>query len=155
MNDQVAVYLAEHPDATITEVALNLGISVQEARVAMASQRRASLSETTSGGRNARQKRLRSNQPAVEPLTNERLGRVTSEWIASLFRNGIVMDVLGAAEYLGIERGSVEMAVSKGKLSCVRFRNKKLFVRSDLDDYKQHRAPGKASRLGRATVHRV
>lgn len=125
-------YLSSHPDATATELAFGLGISVQQARRHMAGVFRAERAVGSPG-------------PATD-----------AAWLAGLFHDGLVMDVYRAAEYLGIDRGSVEYAVTRKKLSCVQVRGKKLFTRADLDAYSRDRGIGSRSRLvASAVVHEV
>jgi excisionase family DNA binding protein len=66
--------------------------------------------------------------------------------LAKLLRED-VLDLQGAAEYLGLEKNSVEYAVYRGRLTAVQFANKKLFTKSDLRQYKMLRGRGKASQL--------
>jgi excisionase family DNA binding protein len=61
-----------------------------------------------------------------------------------------VLDVEGAARYLGLAKNSVEYAAYRKRIPHVQFGAKKLFTRDDLADYKGHRGRGRDSQL--ATV---
>lgn len=121
-------YLADHPDATVTEVAFRFGISVQKARVLMADVPYPDEEE-----------RPPVVIPAAAPDESD-----DAEWLAELFRSGRVMDIYGAADRLGISHGSVEAAINRGRLSCVQVGAKKLIAKADLDDYDERRKTGRS-----------
>ena len=58
-----------------------------------------------------------------------------------------VFDADDAAEYLGIERGSLEYAAYRKRIPYVQYGSKKLFTRMDLMDYRSKSGRGRESRL--------
>lgn len=58
-----------------------------------------------------------------------------------------VLDVDQAANYLGVQPNSIEVAAHRNRIPFVHLRRVKLFTKADLDDYRERRAPGRASRL--------
>lgn len=85
--------------------------------------------------------------PDFDPSTPMEPLLWTAGDITALFTSGTVMDIYAAAEFLGVQRNSVEYAVIRGTLPCAEIRGKKLFGRGDLATYAAKRAPGRKSRL--------
>lgn len=142
--EKVRDYLSLHPEATVTELSFRLGMSVQQARLDMESVLDGEWPVAPTA------QAMVDADDAMEIIASE--ASHDAAWLAGLFRNREVMDVYQAAEYLGIDRGSVEYAVIRNKLTCVQVRGKKLFTRTDLDAYKAARGTGKSSRLVASAV---
>lgn len=66
-----------------------------------------------------------------------------------------VFDIEGAADYLGVQPNSVEIAALRGRIPYVHFSRKKFFCKDDLDYYRLNRAAGRASRLQSIEVFEV
>lgn len=58
-----------------------------------------------------------------------------------------VFDTARAADYLGVQPNSLEVAAHRKRIPFVHINRTKLFTRDDLNDYRERRAPGRASRL--------
>lgn len=68
-----------------------------------------------------------------------------AEW-AEVFGR-FVLDAQDAANYLGVERNSIEYAAYRGRIRYVHYGAKKLFAKADLDAYRDLRGRGRESRL--------
>lgn len=88
-------------------------------------------------------------------MGGDAMDRLDAAWLAGLFTDGVIYDLAGAADYLGIAKNSIERSVARGRISCVVLANKKLFTRADLDAYKLNLGHGKYGKPIGAHIYHI
>lgn len=79
---------------------------------------------------------------------------MTAEELAHLLGREI-FDSEDAANFLGIDRNSIEYAAYRGRITYVEYGTKKFYAKDDLLEYARNRGRGRDSKLEAAKVYVV